>query len=312
MVSIIVPIYNSQEYLHKCLNSILRQTYGNFELILVDDGSKDGSAKILDDYKSRDSRIIVIHKPNGGVSSARNAGLDVAQGKFILFIDSDDYVDDNYVQTMLENENGDWLFSGIIDFANDREEKPFVFPDRTFDLNDEQDYYSFVTLGLFNAPFPKLYLASIIQLHAIRFNTKISFAEDREFNLCYMQYVNHVRTLSYTGYHYRGDTPGSLAKTANRNPVVNDCEQWDLEMRNIAQRKFKTIDFYIYTNLFNILYSSLLRFGNNALVEVSPHYLEIINKREPFIQAPYWQKWLFRNKQYNLLIYINKIIQIIS
>lgn len=311
MVSIIVPIYNSQEYLHKCLNSILRQSYRNFELILVDDGSKDDSGKILDDYKSRDSRIIVIHKPNGGVSSARNAGLEVAQGKYILFIDSDDYVEENYVQTMLENENGDWLFSGIIDFANNRGETPFVFPNRIFNLNDEQDYFTFITLGLFNAPFPKLYQASIIKHYAIRFNTEISFAEDREFNLCYMQYVNQIRTLSYIGYHYRGDTPGSLAKTAKRNQVVHDCEQWDLEKENIVQRNFKAMDCFLYTKLFTVLYDSLIRFGNNALLDVLPYYFEIIKEKEKYIQAPYWLKWFFIKKQYNLLIFINRITQFI-
>ena len=92
MISIIVPVYNVEKYICRCIDSILDQTYKDFELILVDDGSTDSSGKICDDYKKRDKRIKVIHKENGGLSSARNIGLDIAEGDYIGFIDSDDYI----------------------------------------------------------------------------------------------------------------------------------------------------------------------------------------------------------------------------
>lgn len=92
LYSIIVPVYNAEKTLRRCIDSILAQTYPNFELILVDDGSKDSSATIIDEYASKDSRIIPIHQPNGGVSSARNAGLDNAYGDYVVFIDADDYI----------------------------------------------------------------------------------------------------------------------------------------------------------------------------------------------------------------------------
>lgn len=91
-VSVIVPVYNVAEYLHRCVNSILGQTYTQFELILVDDGSLDGSGKICDEYAENDSRVLVIHKKNGGLSSARNAGIEAARGAYFLFVDSDDYI----------------------------------------------------------------------------------------------------------------------------------------------------------------------------------------------------------------------------
>ena len=90
VVSVVVPIYNVENYLDKCVNSIVNQTYGELEIILVDDGSKDNSSKICDEWKEKDSRIKVIHKENGGLSSARNAGLEVATGEYIMFEDSDD------------------------------------------------------------------------------------------------------------------------------------------------------------------------------------------------------------------------------
>ena len=100
LVSIIVPVYNVEKYLRACLDSILAQTFSNFELILIDDGSKDGSEAICDEYAARDSRIRVLHKENGGVSKARNTGLDMAQGEFVTFIDGDDTVDVDYIGLM--------------------------------------------------------------------------------------------------------------------------------------------------------------------------------------------------------------------
>ncbi|MCF0124254.1 MAG: glycosyltransferase [Clostridia bacterium] len=100
LVSIIVPIYNVEPYLVQCIESIINQTYKNLEIILVDDGSPDNCPKICDDYASRDSRIVVIHKKNGGLSDARNAGLDIAQGDYITFVDSDDWIHSNYIEIL--------------------------------------------------------------------------------------------------------------------------------------------------------------------------------------------------------------------
>lgn len=99
-ISIIVPVYNVEKYLPRCIDSILAQTFTNFELILVDDGSPDNCGAICDEYAQKDSRVVVIHKENQGVSSARNRGLDVAQGKYIMFCDSDDKVDARWCELL--------------------------------------------------------------------------------------------------------------------------------------------------------------------------------------------------------------------
>lgn len=108
LVSVIVPIYNVEKYIHKCVDSILGQTYRNLEIILVDDGSPDGCPKICDEYSELDSRIKVIHKPNGGLSDARNAGLDMATGEYVTFIDSDDWYAEDAIEilvgVMLQND----------------------------------------------------------------------------------------------------------------------------------------------------------------------------------------------------------------
>lgn len=100
LISIIVPIYNVEKYLHRCVDSILRQSYHNLEIWLVDDGSPDGCPAICDEYAGKDKRVKVIHKKNGGLSDARNVAIDVATGEYICFVDSDDYVSPDYVETM--------------------------------------------------------------------------------------------------------------------------------------------------------------------------------------------------------------------
>lgn len=100
LISVIVPIYNVEKYLERCVESIINQTYKNLEIILVDDGSPDCCPKICDEYSKKDKRIKVIHKENGGLSSARNAGLDVAKGEYVSFIDSDDVVDEKFIETL--------------------------------------------------------------------------------------------------------------------------------------------------------------------------------------------------------------------
>ena len=97
-VSIIVPVYNVEKYIEKCLNSLISQSYRNIEIILIDDGSKDNSGKICDKYKKKDPRIKVIHKENAGVSEARNSGIQKATGKYLCFVDADDFVMNDYIK----------------------------------------------------------------------------------------------------------------------------------------------------------------------------------------------------------------------
>lgn len=123
LISIIVPIYNVEQYLEKCINSILNQTYTNLEIILVDDGSPDNSGKICDEYAKKDNRIKVIHKENGGISSARNTGLKVARGAYVGFIDSDDYIEKDMYEilyTNLKKESADISICSCYEVYKDR------------------------------------------------------------------------------------------------------------------------------------------------------------------------------------------------
>ena len=116
LITVVVPVYNVENYINKCIDSILDQTYKNLEIILVDDGSEDNSGIICDEYKKKNSNITVIHKVNGGLSDARNAGINIAHGKYIAFIDSDDFIDNRMIEVLynaLKKNNADISICGI-------------------------------------------------------------------------------------------------------------------------------------------------------------------------------------------------------
>lgn len=120
-ISVIVPVYNTEKYLSRCIESILVQTYTDFELILINDGSPDNCAQIIEEYAQKDSRIITIHQHNQGLSAARNAGIDIAKGKYITFIDSDDYVYSEYLEQLVsvaERNNADISICGTVRFSD--------------------------------------------------------------------------------------------------------------------------------------------------------------------------------------------------
>ena len=140
-ISIIVPVYNVENYINECIDSILNQTFGKFELILVDDGSKDSSGIICDEYSKKDKRIRVIHKINGGLSSARNVGIDNSSGKYITFIDSDDYISENYIKilyTSIKYNQADIAMVGLKKFKLNDKKIEYKLNREISILNSEQ------------------------------------------------------------------------------------------------------------------------------------------------------------------------------
>lgn len=125
LISVIVPVYNVERYLNKCIDSIINQTYKNIEIILIDDGSEDNSGKICDEYKKIDKRVVVVHKINEGVSTARNIGIEIANGRWISFIDSDDWIEEKYFEKMIytaQEENADVILCAYNKIWKDRVE----------------------------------------------------------------------------------------------------------------------------------------------------------------------------------------------
>lgn len=216
-VSVIIPIYNAEKQLDECIKSIIRQTHTDIELLLIDDGSKDHSAEICDHYASEDARIIVYHIPNAGVANARNLGLSVATGEYIVFADSDDiYMDEFIEKSLVAIKHADyvsWAFEtfnskkmlGKIDYLSDF--------DDTISIEDYlQRMIQYQAGAYWGANWGKFYKKSIIDNNNIRFESNVLFAEDFRFNLEYLKYVKNISVMHEKGYLYRVDTEGSLSK----------------------------------------------------------------------------------------------------
>lgn len=211
MVSVIVPVYNCEKTLLRCAESVLGQTYKNIELILVDDGSGDSSAAICDNIAKTDSRVKVIHKKNGGSSSARNCGLDNASGKYIQFVDSDDYIDLNMTEELVKRINltaVEMVACGHI-YTHSNYEEYARFPDiSAVSVNEMTSKIpDFVKSYFPNSLWNKLYLKSLIDF---RFDENVGIGEDLIFNFNYFKKINKISVSDSCPVHYIVDNPDSL------------------------------------------------------------------------------------------------------
>lgn len=206
-ISIIVPVYNVEKYLESCIDSILCQTYADFELILINDGSLDNSGVICDDYVQKDSRVSVFHKVNEGVSKARNYGIDKALGDYICFIDSDDCVVDSYLADFFHNTiyDADVYLQGCVNiYTNGKSDKPVGFVSNEFyTLDSVQKGYVYSELNkLCNSPCLKLFKRDIVSQNNIKFDETICYGEDHLFVLSYLSHIQSMSVSDTVGYVY--------------------------------------------------------------------------------------------------------------
>lgn len=202
-ISIIVPVYNAEKYLNRCIDSVLTQTYTNFELLLINDGSKDRSGEICDEYAAKDSRVRVFHKENGGVSSARNLGLDNIRGEWVTFCDSDDYVDSCWLNNYILNIVADCelVVQSIKLICNGYTE--IAGPEIDISGNGNEIMialkYDGGTIGY---PVNKLILSKIIKDNNIRFREDFRLREDEDFVLRCLLHIQKGRVIYEGGYNY--------------------------------------------------------------------------------------------------------------
>ena len=211
-ISVIVPVYKAEAYLHRCVDSILAQTYQDFEVLLIDDGSPDRSGEICDVYAQKDRRVRVFHKENGGVSSARNCGIQKANGCYICFVDSDDSVGVHYLEHLM---NGDFdiTLSGLT----------YVL-ENGVRLENIPRYYQgdglaaiglcipeLETLLLLNGPCQKRFKKNLVLERKICFDESCSNGEDTLFVWEYMQYIRSIMVTPYSDYFYYRKENGTLS-----------------------------------------------------------------------------------------------------
>lgn len=209
-ISVIVPVYNVEKYLSRCIDSILAQTFTDFELLLIDDGSNDNSGNICDDYVKKDNRIRVFHKENGGVSSARNLGLNKAKGEWICFVDSDDTVSVKYLYNMSNFIRYEDML--ILSNYRDKDKSDCIIKlDNVTLYKDEIVRYFIANKVLtLSGPCSKLFNNGIIRKYSLRFPDSIQMGEDTIFLIRYLNCVSLVTIVDVCDYLV-WDTKGSLS-----------------------------------------------------------------------------------------------------
>lgn len=203
-LSVIVPVYNVEKYIRQCIDSILTQSFIDFELLLIDDGSKDKSGEICDEYARKDSRVKAFHKENGGVSSARNLGLDQARGEWIWFVDSDDVINPNIdLSSVLTNtRTEDYVLFNGEEFSDGDEIDPTLFR-KDFKVDKGYDKNEFLLNHVCHNHFLLWYKRSLIEKYGIRFTEGMKVAEDEEFQLKYLIICSRPIKVDGTLYFYR-------------------------------------------------------------------------------------------------------------
>lgn len=209
LVTVIIPVYNVEKYLNKCIESILEQSYKNLEIIFVDDGSTDNSGKILDEYAKKDNRIVIIHKENGGVSSARNVGLDRAIGDYICFCDADDYLMNDYVEYLLNmvltNDADISLTKNMFsNFDNKQIQK-----DKIEEYTGEQTAIDILSYNIPIGVYCKMFRKEFLDKNNIRFIPDIFIGEGFNFNVDSFQRASKVAIGYKKVYYYRRDNETS-------------------------------------------------------------------------------------------------------
>ncbi len=226
-VSVIIPVFNAAPYLHSCINSLLEQTIEDCEFIFVDDGSTDGSSCILEDFQKTDSRIVLVSQENKGVSAARNAGITLAKGSYIGFVDADDTVDKTFLERLLSKAllfDLDVVVSNFVTQIGTQfvTSKSFFATDVLYDEGFIRDTLIpfCIRQDDFNSTCNKLYKREIIHHYQIHFTEGISNGEDALFNLEVLLRVKRLFFIDYAGYYYR-----EVSGSATRNCISKDFFQ---------------------------------------------------------------------------------------
>lgn len=286
LISIIVPVYNTEKYLDECIQSILNQTYSNFELLLINDGSSDRSGEICDKYALKDDRIKVFHQKNAGVSAARNLGLEHAKGEWVTFVDSDDYIGQNYLLDFIKLEiYEDLIYQNTIKFNDFNKEKLYTFKNETMSIKKFIEDNMITSYGYVHSKFFK---SKIIIDNNLRFDVELSFAEDSIFILSFLNYSNNIYFSEIANYYYR-DTPNSLVKQSY---------SYDKELYLLNQAKH---------NLYEIVNKKNLVIDNRLLDKELQYYMFRVLKSNSKISN---KSIRLKNLEFLLTNYKNELLYV--
>lgn len=268
-VSVIIPVYNSEKYISKCLDSVLNQTYQNIEVIVINDGSKDNSIKILKEYEKKYKNIILIDKKNEGVSKTRNLGIKTATGDYIMFIDNDDFIDEDYIETYMKNSDYDIVIGSYKRIDNNNK---LLFK---YNLNENSRWTKYVVL----APWAKLYKRDFIIKNKIEF-IDFKIGEDVYFNLLCYSKTDNIKIINDFKYSWFYNNE-SVSNTSQRG--LNKS----VDITVLLDKVIKMIDMDDEYNKYFIeryVYWYLLFSGRNAskkeFINEYNKYIEYLNDHD--------------------------------
>lgn len=233
MISIVVPVYKVEMCLSRCIDSILAQTYQDWELILVDDGSPDRSGEICDAYALKDARIHVLHQQNQGVSAARNHGIGLAKGEYITFVDSDDYLDQDFLSSFDLEHGADLQVQGMISTYPDKDDQtllPIVTHSQNTSVYEALSCADNVRF-LFS-PWAKLFRTSILRDHVVSFPTEICYTEDEVFVKRFLTHATSVRIFGQAHYYYTHESSAPLSGRDYSSEELHRCLVVDHDTHN--------------------------------------------------------------------------------
>lgn len=234
-VSIITPVFNAEKYLSKCIESVLGQIVSNWELLLIDDGSTDNSLAICNRYSSADTRIKVFTQSNQGPSCARNLGISQASGKWICFLDADDWIDSDFLLKFDSKHNdNDLIFQGFKLVYESGQTESKMIPIKYIDLSKDQLILELLKSNMFGWTCIKQYRKSIIDKYNIRFDTKYKFREDFLFTMEYCIKCGNISFVEAAGYNYLQLTDS----LAHRLPSIEIFYSMTLKLLEISQPLF--------------------------------------------------------------------------
>lgn len=330
-ISIVMPVYNVEKYIDKAIKSVLAQTYSDFELIIVNDGTEDSSMKCAERHAEKDSRISILEQTNRGLSSARNTGLKYASGKYICFMDSDDEVDSCFlktVMTVIEEKEPDVLMFGMIIQKLNNKEKITQF----FELKTNIREYNRDNLSEFNLcdeaveligyATNKIYKRNLLMDHDLYFDEDILFLEDINFNEKVFQFIQSFIVISQCLYYYKRRNRNSLIKTFHENHFELQMagidsrkkilENWRIDVNlieaSIARLHFRAIRGSC-SNLFHNI-NNLSFQDKRQIVYYMLHYPHTISRIEKFDASSLYEmmlKLIIRKRQSWTLSYISNL-----
>lgn len=295
-VSIILPVYNSEKYIAKTIDSILNQNYNNYELIIIDDGSTDNSANICEKYANNEDRICLYKRENYGVSKTRNFGLSRATGKYIMFVDSDDFYESNCIKTMVNvivSKKVDLVSCSYSNFGLSNNK--FLLQD-TLITNKFNEYLEKTQKNyLFNQIWNKIYKLEIIKSNKILFDENISIAEDLKFNIEYLKKCNSFCHINEVLYNYRVTTSGLGFR------YRTDANDIKIELLKVIEDEYsknnldKKYIFFSYLKQYIAYFSNIIDNRN----DLSNKQKKILIKK--IIESPEYKEVMKKIKKYNNL-----------